>query len=83
MRLLGEWERAFKDLTMACKLDYDDVANEWLKEVEPNVRSPPPTSPHRSSLGFPAELFRSDQTRPNWFLAGAVATVTCTVVGLS
>ena len=36
--LLGEWLEAHKDLAMACKLDYDDVANEWLKEVEPNVR---------------------------------------------
>uniref|UniRef100_A0A914W2W8 Hsc70-interacting protein n=1 Tax=Plectus sambesii TaxID=2011161 RepID=A0A914W2W8_9BILA len=36
-RLLGEWVEAHKDLATACKLDYDDVANEWLKEVEPNV----------------------------------------------
>ncbi|KHN72220.1 Hsc70-interacting protein [Toxocara canis] len=36
-RLLGNFLEAHKDLAMACKLDYDDVANEWLKEVEPNV----------------------------------------------
>ncbi len=36
--MLGEWVEAYKDLATACKLDYDDVANEWLKDVEPNVR---------------------------------------------
>uniref|UniRef100_A0A0K0CXF8 TPR_REGION domain-containing protein n=1 Tax=Angiostrongylus cantonensis TaxID=6313 RepID=A0A0K0CXF8_ANGCA len=36
-RLLGKWVEAHTDLATACKLDYDDVANEWLKEVEPNV----------------------------------------------
>uniref|UniRef100_A0A8R1HJR4 TPR_REGION domain-containing protein n=1 Tax=Caenorhabditis japonica TaxID=281687 RepID=A0A8R1HJR4_CAEJA len=35
-RLLGKWVEAKTDLATACKLDYDDVANEWLKEVEPN-----------------------------------------------
>uniref|UniRef100_A0A914DQT7 Hsp70-interacting protein N-terminal domain-containing protein n=1 Tax=Acrobeloides nanus TaxID=290746 RepID=A0A914DQT7_9BILA len=38
-RLLGKWLEAHKDLVTACKLDYDDTANEWLKEVEPNVSS--------------------------------------------
>ncbi|KAL6728094.1 hypothetical protein Aduo_009901 [Ancylostoma duodenale] len=38
-RLLGKWVEAHSDLATACKLDYDDVANEWLKEVEPNVSS--------------------------------------------
>lgn len=38
-RLLGRWEEATKDLGMACKLDYDDQANEWLKEVTPKVQS--------------------------------------------
>ena len=37
-RLLGNWLEAHKDLAMACKLDYDDTANEWLKEVEPNAK---------------------------------------------
>uniref|UniRef100_F1L530 Hsc70-interacting protein n=1 Tax=Ascaris suum TaxID=6253 RepID=F1L530_ASCSU len=37
-RLLGNFLEAHKDLAMACKLDYDDVANEWLKEVEPNAK---------------------------------------------
>ncbi|EEC12407.1 heat shock protein 70 (HSP70)-interacting protein, putative [Ixodes scapularis] len=38
-RLLGNWEEAAKDLAMACKLDYTDEANEWLKEVMPNYWS--------------------------------------------
>uniref|UniRef100_A0A7I4YDW0 STI1 domain-containing protein n=1 Tax=Haemonchus contortus TaxID=6289 RepID=A0A7I4YDW0_HAECO len=37
-RLLGKWVEAHADLATACKLDYDDVANEWLKEVEPNAK---------------------------------------------
>lgn len=37
-RLLGKWVEAHTDLAMACKLDYDDLANEWLKEVEPNAK---------------------------------------------
>ncbi|ULU00135.1 hypothetical protein L3Y34_000980 [Caenorhabditis briggsae] len=36
-RLLGKWVEAKTDLATACKLDYDDDANEWLKEVEPNA----------------------------------------------
>merc|ERR1712071_564580 len=39
-RLLGNWEEAAKDLRLACKMDYDEQANEWLKEVSPNVRQP-------------------------------------------
>ncbi|VDD87085.1 unnamed protein product [Enterobius vermicularis] len=35
-RLLGKFLEAHHDLATACKLDYDDTANEWLKEVEPN-----------------------------------------------
>ncbi|KAK0417223.1 hypothetical protein QR680_012890 [Steinernema hermaphroditum] len=37
-RLLGKWLEAHNDLATACKLDYDDVANEWLKEVESNAK---------------------------------------------
>lgn len=37
-RLLGNWEEAAKDLRQACKLDYDDEADEWLKEVTPNAK---------------------------------------------
>ncbi|KAJ1373922.1 hypothetical protein KIN20_036483 [Parelaphostrongylus tenuis] len=37
-RLLGKWVEAHTDLATACKLDYDDTANEWLKEVEPNAK---------------------------------------------
>lgn len=37
-RLLGHWEEAAKDLRQACKLDYDEQADEWLKEVTPNAK---------------------------------------------
>lgn len=37
-RLLGNWEDAAKDLRQACKLDYDDEADEWLKEITPNAK---------------------------------------------
>lgn len=40
-RLLGKWLEAHQDLSTACKLDYDDTAYEWLKEVEPNVSISP------------------------------------------
>ncbi len=36
-RLLGNFEEAAKDLRLACRIDYDDTANEWLQEVTPNV----------------------------------------------
>ncbi|KAI0226841.1 Hsc70-interacting protein [Lamellibrachia satsuma] len=34
-RLLGKWEEAAADLSTTCKLDYDDMANDMLKEVLP------------------------------------------------
>merc|ERR1711872_805380 len=37
-RLLGHFVPAAKDLRMACKLDFDEVADEWLKEVTPNAK---------------------------------------------
>lgn len=37
-RLLGRWEEAAKDLRQACKLDFDEEADEWLKEVTPNAK---------------------------------------------
>ncbi|KAH7731695.1 Protein HIP-1 [Aphelenchoides avenae] len=37
-RLLGKWLDAHRDLATALKLDYDDVAYEWQKEVEPNAK---------------------------------------------
>lgn len=37
-RLLGNWEEAAKNLRQACKLDYDDETDEWLKEVTPNAK---------------------------------------------
>ncbi|KAK8725149.1 hypothetical protein OTU49_010722 [Cherax quadricarinatus] len=36
-RLLGNWLEAAKDLRLACKLDFDEQTNEWLKEVQPNA----------------------------------------------
>ena len=36
-RLLGNFLEAAKDLRLACKIDYDDQAKEWLDEVTPNV----------------------------------------------
>ncbi|XP_037937686.1 hsc70-interacting protein 1-like [Teleopsis dalmanni] len=37
-RLLGNWESAAKDLRQACKLDFDEEANDWLSEVTPNAK---------------------------------------------
>jgi hypothetical protein len=37
IRALGNWEDAYHDLTLACKLDYDDDSNAALHEVTPNV----------------------------------------------
>ena len=37
-RLLGNFLEAAKDLRLACKIDFDDQADEWLREVTPNVR---------------------------------------------
>ena len=36
-RLLGHWAEAAKDLAMACKLDFDEQTDEWLREVKPKV----------------------------------------------
>lgn len=36
-RLLGEWEKAAHDLRQACKIDFDEQSDEWLKEVQPNA----------------------------------------------
>ncbi|XP_046624368.1 hsc70-interacting protein-like isoform X1 [Neodiprion virginianus] len=37
-RLLGKWEEAANDLRLACKIDFDEQADEWLREVTPNAR---------------------------------------------
>ncbi|EDV92149.1 hsc70-interacting protein 1 [Drosophila grimshawi] len=37
-RLLGQFEEAAKDLRQACKLDFDEEADEWLREVTPNAK---------------------------------------------
>ena len=38
LRLLGNWEEAAKDLQLACRLDYDEEANEILSEIKAKVR---------------------------------------------
>merc|ERR1719187_2692340 len=37
-RLLGNFTAAAKDLATACKIDFDEQADEWLKEVQPNAK---------------------------------------------
>merc|ERR1719334_597179 len=37
-RLLGNFAIAAKDLATACKIDFDEQADEWLKEVQPNAK---------------------------------------------
>lgn len=37
-RLLGDWQSAAKDLRQACKIDFDEEADEWLREVQPNAK---------------------------------------------
>merc|ERR1719346_121727 len=37
-RLLGNFAEAAKDLSTACKIDFDEQADEWLKEVQPNAK---------------------------------------------
>ena len=34
---MGNFLEAAKDLRLACKIDFDDQADEWLREVTPNV----------------------------------------------
>lgn len=36
-RLIAEWEKAAQDLRTACKIDFDEQTDEWLKEVTPNA----------------------------------------------
>jgi len=37
-RLLGDFTAAAKDLRTACKIDFDEQADEWLREVTPNAK---------------------------------------------
>ncbi|XP_015123873.1 putative protein FAM10A4 isoform X2 [Diachasma alloeum] len=37
-QLLGDWEEAATDLRLACQFDFDEQADEWLREVAPNAR---------------------------------------------
>lgn len=36
-QLLGKFEKAATDLRLACQFDFDEQADEWLREVTPNV----------------------------------------------
>lgn len=36
-RLLGRWEDSARDLRQACKIDFDEEADEWLREVTPKA----------------------------------------------
>ena len=36
--LLGKFEEAANDLRLACKFDFDEQADEWLRAVTPNAR---------------------------------------------
>ena len=62
---MGQWEEAVKDLRLACNIDYDDQANEWLKEVTPNVSN---------SLNF-TNVYSSLYLAHNLFQFGCVALV--------
>lgn len=35
---VGNWAAAAQDLRQACKLDYDEEADDWLREVTPNAK---------------------------------------------
>ncbi|XP_016287058.1 putative protein FAM10A4 [Monodelphis domestica] len=37
-RLLGHWEDAARDLTLSCKLNFDEDANAVLKEIQPRIQ---------------------------------------------
>uniref|UniRef100_A0A8C3ILJ1 Hsc70-interacting protein n=1 Tax=Chrysemys picta bellii TaxID=8478 RepID=A0A8C3ILJ1_CHRPI len=38
LRLLGYWQEAAKDLSLACQLDYDEETNAMLNEVQPRAQ---------------------------------------------
>ncbi|XP_036597769.1 putative protein FAM10A4 [Trichosurus vulpecula] len=37
-RLLGHWEEAGQDLSLSCKLDFDEDANAVLKDIQPRLQ---------------------------------------------
>merc|ERR1719348_1581765 len=37
-RLLGKYEEAWHDFQTACRLDFDETCNEWMKEVQVNAK---------------------------------------------
>lgn len=36
--MLGQWEDGLRNYQMACKLDYDEIVDEWMREIKPKVR---------------------------------------------
>ena len=36
--LLGQWEDGLRNYQTACKLDYDETVDEWMREIKPKVR---------------------------------------------
>ena len=36
--MLGQWEDGLRNYQMACKLDYDETVDEWMREIKPKVR---------------------------------------------
>ena len=38
-QLLGNWEKAVKDLQTSCKIDFDEDTNEWIKEIKSKVHN--------------------------------------------
>uniref|UniRef100_A0A674IDV5 Uncharacterized protein n=2 Tax=Durocryptodira TaxID=1579337 RepID=A0A674IDV5_9SAUR len=38
LRLLGYWQEAAEDLSLACQLDYDEETNAMLNEVQPRAQ---------------------------------------------
>ncbi len=51
-RLLGHWEQAAIDLRQACKIDFDEQADEWLKEVTPHVSTIDTVNVHPSQIAY-------------------------------
>lgn len=37
-RLIGDWQASAKDLRQACNIDFDEEADEWLREVQPRAQ---------------------------------------------
>jgi len=65
--MLGKYLESYKDFQMACKLDFDETTQEWLKEVEGNV-----SLSIYLRLHFDLRVFFSIQFNSVMILAGLV-----------